>query len=317
MISCLELLQPDVFGGLAREALALDQQRPEPLLLLWRSESAVVLGKNQNPWKECNLQLLQERGLPLARRISGGGTVYHDPGNLNISWVIPREQYVPESLYAVLRAALTSWGLAAETHPNGATLIGGKKISGSAFCYRKTHVLHHGTLLVDANLAQLRAVLSPPQNRLSTHAVASIPAAVQNLSALRPEISLDMLCRTVKEAAAQAFGPLFSLNAEALQPSAAALNEIRQPEWIYGQTPAFRLQLPLGGTSASLEIRRGSIEKIFCGGVPLPLSAPLPFSPAGLPPLAKLLDCGESALAGLLRQQGIVFPGTTQAGESV
>ena len=82
---------PSVYHGLALEEWLLDQPVEDvPSLMIWKGPAAVVLGKNQNPWREINLTNLNREGIPLARRISGGGTVYHDPGNLNISWIIPR-----------------------------------------------------------------------------------------------------------------------------------------------------------------------------------------------------------------------------------
>ena len=102
----------DVYRNLAIEEYLMEQVTDRgPVLFLWRSDRAVVIGKNQNPWRECRLDRMQADGVPLARRISGGGTVYHDEGNLNYCVMVDRAIYRKDQAYEMVIRALDSFGL--------------------------------------------------------------------------------------------------------------------------------------------------------------------------------------------------------------
>lgn len=271
--------EPDLYAGLALEEALLDsQEQPHPVLLLWRSPAALVLGKNQNPWKECDLARVRDQKLLLGRRVSGGGTVYHDPGNLNLAWVMERGHYSAESLHAWLRDALGLLGLEAVTNSSGATFVQGRKISGSAYCYRRKRVLHHATLLLDADLQTLNEALRPPALSLNTHAIASIPAPVANLLDLKPGLSENVLTAALHAAAAKSFGECQPGNTSGLV-TPKALETLRSPEWIWGQTPAFTLSLNVEGNSIDLHVRKGKVIHINGNGTdPLPFDHSLPAS---------------------------------------
>ena len=101
----------DVYRNLAIEEYLMEHAVDHgPVLFLWQSDCAVVMGKNQNPWRECRLNLMREEGIPLARRISGGGTVYHDIGNLNYCVIVDRTQYREEQAYKMVSEALEIFG---------------------------------------------------------------------------------------------------------------------------------------------------------------------------------------------------------------
>jgi len=246
------LPQPDLYRNLAQEEFLLDEGDPEPRLFIWRSPFAVVMGKNQNPWKECNLPYLHEHRIALARRVSGGGTVYHDPGNLNLCWAMDRDQYQSESPSLFLVQALSRLGLEAEVGQGGSVWVQGKKVSGSAFAFRRDRVLHHSTLLIEADLDRLRAVLSPTRIQLRTHAVGSVPAPVANLCELRPGCDgREVLTALEAEAESQ------SMEVESLSRHADAAH-MQSWSWIWGQTPTFRIQhLRIQGETGTMEVRKG------------------------------------------------------------
>jgi len=240
----------ELYPALARENLLLNAgELRAPVLYLWRGPRAVVMGKNQNPWRECNLAFLKERGLALARRVSGGGAVYHDPGNLNVSWILPREMYRTERLHRVLIRALADCGLEVEAGGSGALRAGTYKVSGSAYCYRKNLVLHHGTLLVDADLSLLRASLSPPHIRLKTHAVESVPARTGNLVDLVPGLTRAEVERALVREAEREFGSSEPLPEAVLSADGVAeeAERLRSADWLWGQTPRFRAELEVAG----------------------------------------------------------------------
>jgi len=200
-----------------------------PQLLLWRSGPTVVIGKNQNPWMECDLHWMTANGVQLARRISGGGAVYHDDGNLNYAFFLPRATYRQEAVFGWILDVLASLGFAAERVNRTSLVVGGKKISGNAFCYRRDAVLHHGTLLVSSDLFKLRRVLQPASWSFTTRATASVPMSVANLADLQPGLSLA----DVESAFVDRFGGGVSLPyQEAVDPA-----EFVGDDWLWNRTP--------------------------------------------------------------------------------
>jgi lipoate-protein ligase A len=255
----------DPFRHLAVEDAWLDRRAAEgPALILWRSGPAVVIGKNQNPWRECHLPRLRRTNTVLARRISGGGAVYHDPGNLNLSVLVPRSQYSESRYLAFFIDALRAAGFAAAPMGRHGLGIEGRKISGNAFCLRGRGALHHGTLLVRADLDRLTELLRPPPWSIATRAIASIPSPVMNLSELRPEVTLAALeaCFT---AAFRRHYPEGRTVAPEEELDPGEVDRRRRTlagwDWIYGHTPrfAFRLQ-PEPDAALILRVARGRIE---------------------------------------------------------
>lgn len=272
MFHCLEVTRPALYSHLALEKCLLEADGVElPVLMLWRGPRAVVMGKNQNPWRECNLEVIREKSLLLGRRVSGGGAVYHDPGNLNFSWVVDRSTYRPAFFHERLREILGMWGLESETAKTGACLVSGKKVSGSAYCHRKDRVLHHGTLLLDAELDTLRAALSAPRIRLQTHAVRSIPAGIANLGHFLPGLALSEVIETFKTVAGRHFGECVPLEIPRTDLRDSE-KEMASPEWIWDQTPQFFGKLSLrdatGIASGDLtfKVRHGRVIELAWRG---------------------------------------------------
>lgn len=272
-----------LFEHLAAEEFLLDGGGDRcPALMFWRGPGAVVLGKNQNPWRECNLTVIQERGLLIARRVSGGGTVYHDPGNLNFSWVVDRAGYRPDMLHGILRDALAGFGLKSETAPTGGLLIEGYKVSGAAYCYRQDRVLHHGTLLWNADLPMMLAALAAPRIRLKTHAVNSVPARVKNLSDLLPDRNVEDVMDAVIREAEKRFGRRIhaELSEDSVEERVNLLrSRLRSWEWIWGQTPRFEVSIMVEGTPVGLVIRKGRVDTIRFGERDVAASVPYAFGP--------------------------------------
>ncbi|MCC5846605.1 MAG: hypothetical protein JJU29_00815 [Verrucomicrobia bacterium] len=272
MFHCIEVTHPSLYPQLAMERFLLDEAVVTlPILMLWRGPRAVVMGKNQNPWRECNLDVIREKALLLGRRVSGGGAVYHDPGNLNFSWIVDRSTYSPALFHGILREVLAAKGLSSETAKTGGCLVSGKKVSGSAYCHRKSRVLHHGTLLWDADLETLRAALSAPRIRLQTHAVRSVPAGIANLVQFLPKVGLPEWIETFKTVTARHFGDIASLEISKSDVQAHE-EEMASPEWIWGQTPQFsgKISMNTPGESADLgfTVRQGHVIALQWQGQP-------------------------------------------------
>jgi lipoate-protein ligase A len=254
-----------LFEHLAAEEILLNGAGPGvPVLMIWRGPRGVVMGKNQNPWRECNLDVIRERGLLLGRRVSGGGTVYHDPGNLNFSWVLERKVYRPDLLHGILRDALGRLGLRAETAATGGMLVRGRKVSGAAYCYRQERVLHHGTLLWHADLPTMRAALSAPRVRLTTHAVSSVPARVENLADMLSGLEPEDLVEALIASGEAVFGQrrVADLDSELL---GETCRRFQSDDWIRGQTPRFVARVDLDGETLEVSVRRGRVERVVQG----------------------------------------------------
>ena len=245
----------DVFKNLAIEEYLMDEvQDRGPVLFLWRSACAVVIGKNQNPWGECRLDLMETDGVPLARRISGGGTVYHDKGNLNYCVITKREDYREQHAYDLIFDALGNLGIHAERSGKSNLSVKGLKFSGNAFAFRRGRALHHGTLLFTADLEQLGRYLGPMVKGIETHAIASVPAKVMNLG-----IGMTPMTEALKGAFGRHYGgsPLFEWTDLDLDQSVIEdLEEVKRSDaWLYGTTPRF--SVPDGGSV--LEVLKGYV----------------------------------------------------------
>lgn len=229
----------DPFFHLALEDWLLDHGDDiAPALIFSVNQPCVIVGKNQVPWRECATAALRADGVPVARRMSGGGTVYHDEGNLNYSLILPREFYRSEEVFTLLQAAFATLDIKAEVGPHNGLFCDGRKFSGSAFCYRRGYVLHHGTLLVAADLDRLRRYCEPSLPALETKAIPSRPASVLNLRELKPSLVNENIAEAITLAFIPELGqprPLFYERQSVLDRAAA----IGTWDWIWGHGPAF------------------------------------------------------------------------------
>jgi lipoate-protein ligase A len=258
----------DGYRNLALEEWLLDHAPRLPVLFLYVNDPCVVIGKNQNPWRECRLSLMEKEGVPLARRISGGGAVYHDAGNLNVSIIVPRTEYREEKQYELIFQTLEKFGINASKVRKNTLAVGDKKISGQAFCFRGERVLHHGTLLVNSDLNRLGRYLGPEVEGIQTKAVASVPAKVANLSSFAPGLTVETLSAALIEEfqimyggkvgqASCLSGQAGSLSCVEDIPTAELLpmiEKLSSKVWKLGHTPKFVFQ--------GLEIEKGRITNL-------------------------------------------------------
>ena len=203
----IRILVSDTFDpafNLATEDYIFRDMNPdEPVLFLWRNEKTVVIGRFQNPWTECHTQKIEEDGITLVRRQSGGGAVYHDLGNTNFTFMSSRATYDKEANSKLIIEALSYFGVTAFTSGRNDILAttsdGDKKISGSAFKETKDRCFHHGTLLIDADLSKLANYLNPHQKKLVSKGITSVRARVINLVEINPTITHETLSEKIIE----------------------------------------------------------------------------------------------------------------------
>ncbi len=184
----------DPYRNLAIEKHLLDTVQPnECILYLWQNQNTVVIGRNQNPWTECRTTLLEEEGGLLARRLSGGGAVFHDLGNLNFTFLVSKENYDVDRQLSVIQKACALAGIAAEKSGRNDLMANGGKFSGNAFYQVGPNAYHHGTLLIDADMDKLSRYLSPSKAKLEAKGVSSVRSRVINLKELSPGLTCDKM----------------------------------------------------------------------------------------------------------------------------
>lgn len=197
----------DPYANLAAEKHLMDITPPGTCLLyLWQNKNTVVIGKNQNPWLECRTTLLEQEGGVLSRRLSGGGAVFHDLGNLNFTFIMRKEDYDLDKQLSVIQAACALAGITAEKSGRNDLLADGRKFSGNAFYQNQTHAYHHGTLMIDVDKDKLGRYLSPPKAKLEAKGVTSVRSRVVNLKELASELDIDTMKRYMVDAFCRVYG---------------------------------------------------------------------------------------------------------------
>ncbi len=194
------------FLNIAVEQYLLSLPEEETVTLyLWKNRRTVVIGQNQNPYAECDVDLLEKEGGYVMRRRSGGGAVYHDDGNINFSFLVPKAFYNQSRQFLVLQKALQSYGLETEVSGRNDVLCQGRKFSGNAFTRAQWQNLHHGTILIKGNMEDLQRYLRVRPAKLRKHGVDSVSSRVLNLSEVAPVTSENIVTRLL-EAFCQVYG---------------------------------------------------------------------------------------------------------------
>lgn len=165
----------------AEEYLTMNAEDGVMTLFLWQNAHTVVIGKNQNPWSECDVEAIKRDGISLARRMSGGGAVYHDMGNLNFTFIAKDGLFDIDRQTDVILLACRLIGVnAVKTGRNDLT-VAGKKFSGHAYFSSRGYNYHHGTIMMDVKADDLSRYLNVSKAKLDTKGVASVRSRVTNL----------------------------------------------------------------------------------------------------------------------------------------
>jgi lipoate-protein ligase A len=240
------------------------------LLYLWQNADTVVIGSNQNPWKECDLGLMEADGVKLARRSSGGGAVFHDLGNLNFTFVMGNRIYDEQRQTAMILEAVRSFGLDATMSGRNDLLADGRKFSGNAYFYGDTVSYQHGTLLVDCDLAKLGRYLTPSKAKIESKGIDSVSARVVNLASLDSAVTVDALKERLVQAFRSEYGVTGPARTVSLDNADAKMLELVHRnaswQWRYGQSPSFSVRFedrfPWGEIAVGLELEDGIIRKV-------------------------------------------------------
>ncbi|MDO4550968.1 MAG: lipoate--protein ligase [Planctomycetia bacterium] len=190
----------DPYRNLAVEELLLEEvQENEIILFLWQNKNTVVIGRNQNALTECNLMNMDADGVFLARRMSGGGAVYHDLGNLNFTFVAQKPIYDLHRQQRVILFMAQKLGFQAEISGRNDITIMGRKFSGNAFLHRNSASFHHGTILIHTDSTKMARYLNPSPVKLQRKGVPSVRSRVINLVEIKPDITVNHVIQAFQE----------------------------------------------------------------------------------------------------------------------
>lgn len=213
-MSTLRLLVSDSydpwFNLAVEECIFRQMPATQRVLFLWRNADTVVIGRAQNPWKECNTRRMEEDNVRLARRSSGGGAVFHDLGNTCFTFMAGKPEYDKTISTSIVLNALNSLGVTAEASGRNDLVVktpdGDRKVSGSAYRETMDRGFHHGTLLLNADLSRLANYLNPDKKKLQAKGITSVRGRVANLVELLPGITHEQICDAIREAFFEHYG---------------------------------------------------------------------------------------------------------------
>ena len=261
----------DVYFNLAMEEYFFEKFKKDEVFMLWINEPSVVIGKHQNLIEELNMKYCFENNIKIARRLSGGGTVVHDFGNLNYTYITNTTGDTALDFKEFLKPmynALLNLNIDAHISPRNDFRVLEKKICGHSQFMRKKRVLHHGCILFDSNLDNLRNALNVKNKKIISKSAKSVKSSVENLkeiSKLDYEIS-DFLEKLKNEILkTQENFEIYELTKEdILNIDKIKSEKYVTKDWIYGQSPKCTFFLD-EERDYTVEIDGGKIEKINMG----------------------------------------------------
>ena len=237
----------------------------DPFFYLWRNRPSVIIGLNQNAYSEVNLAYLEEHSIRLARRVTGGGAVYHDLQNLNYT-IVGREA-TPRPVVEALRAL----GVPAELTGRNDIYVDGRKVSGYARRVWHEREIVHGTLMYDVDLDTLTRVLDVPGSKLEAKGIASVRSRVANLKDFLPQFSsLDGLQAALQEILAGGDGELPFGEERRAAVQRISDGKFSTWDWIYGRSRQADIvrsaRLACGTVEVRLSLDHGCVTDLAFGG---------------------------------------------------
>ena len=232
----------DGWLNLARDGYFLENNKKgDVILYFYVNKNAVIIGRNQNAWKECSIANMDADGVQLVRRHSGGGAVFHDNGNLNFSFITDEKHYDLNRQMRVILNAVSKLGLKAELSGRNDITVDGKKFSGNAFSLAKGNRSHHGTILVNADLTKLSNYLCVSKEKMRSKGIDSVRARVCNLCELSSGLTVEAMRRLVIESFIEEYGAAseYVFDGMALAEVEERRERLASWEWRFGKTPQF------------------------------------------------------------------------------
>lgn len=271
MVTYLETGSRDPGYNLAFEEVVLRRRQSGDYLMLWQNDRTIVVGQNQNTEAEINRAFVEAHGIRVVRRSTGGGAVYHDRGNLNYSFFTDlgdAERLTIERFTRPVVAALRGLGLRAEASGRNDILVEGRKVSGTAQRVLRGRILHHGTLLFDADPAMVSGALQADPSKFQSKSAKSVRSRVGNIRDFLPaDMTMEAFWDYLKTALAGDGMVPGSLTPEELAEAEALKREKYDAwEWNFGRSPQYnmtsRRRFEGGGLEVRLQVGGGRIQEI-------------------------------------------------------
>lgn len=258
----------DGWLNLARDGYFLENNKKgDVVLYFYVNKNAIIIGRNQNAWKECNIANMDADGVQLVRRHSGGGAVFHDNGNLNFSFITDEKHYDLNRQMRVILNAVSKLGLKAELSGRNDITVDGKKFSGNAFSLAKGNRSHHGTILVNADLTKLSNYLCVSKEKMRSKGIDSVRARVCNICELSSGLTVEAMRRLVIESFIEEYGAAseYVFDGTALAEVEERRERLASWEWRFGKTPQFDFEtdkrFSFGDTQIYFNSRNGVIRE--------------------------------------------------------
>lgn len=258
----------DGWLNLARDGYFLENNKKgDVILYFYVNKNAVIIGRNQNAWKECSIANMDADGVQLVRRHSGGGAVFHDNGNLNFSFITDEKHYDLNRQMRVILNAVSKLGLKAELSGRNDITVDGKKFSGNAFSLAKGNRSHHGTILVNADLTKLSNYLCVSKEKMRSKGIDSVRARVCNICELSSGLTVEAMRRLVIESFIEEYGAAseYVFDGTALAEVEERRERLASWEWRFGKTPQFDFEtdkrFSFGDTQVYFNLRDGVIRE--------------------------------------------------------
>ena len=249
MMYLLESYNTNPYYNLALEQYVFDNlDRSHSYFMLWQNDNTIVVGKHQNTAEEINASYVKENNITVVRRLSGGGAVYHDLGNLNFTFItdhIDGQIFDFSTFCKPVAKALASMGVKVEISGRNDMTIDGKKFSGNAMYMKEGRVMHHGTLMFDSNPQIMEQALRVSKDKIESKGVKSVRGRVTNIKPyLSENITMDEFRQALRKFMISENNMLpYTLTEQDLQ-SIHHLQETvySQWEWNYGTSPSYTIR---------------------------------------------------------------------------
>lgn len=236
----------DGWRNLAIDGFFLESLKKDDIMLyLYVNANAVIIGKNQNAWRECNIDAMEKDCVQLVRRHTGGGAVFHDDQNLNFSFIMNEDQYDVRRQMGVIQKMVADLGMTAELSGRNDILIEGKKFSGNAFAASRGMKAHHGTIMVNTDLSRLSGYLNVSEKKMHAKGVTSVKSRVCNLVDFNSSVNVQTVIELLKKEYQSEYGAYtdYKLSKQELARIEELYTTQSSWEWRFGRTPAFDYQL--------------------------------------------------------------------------
>lgn len=268
----LDKASRDPYFNIALEEFVL-KQTDKDIFMLWENSPSLIVGKHQNPYQEVNPSYLLSDEIAVIRRISGGGTVFHGDGNFNYTFITSSKNSSDKVNFGKYTLPIIQFlnkvGVPAAMTGKSNLTVNGLKFSGNAAHVFKNRSIHHGTLLFDADLKQIKNYLRPESTHIRSRAVSSIRAMVTNLKPLLADTDAKHFRDELQKAVIQHFGDegVFELSADELQQiQKLSESKYKTSEWNFGYSPDYTVEneLEMAGFSANfqLKVNKGTISTV-------------------------------------------------------